>query len=309
MATYPISVLIPTMNRPESLRRTLQSYFDGTYIPGQFVVVDQSQGELRQQVQAVAESFAGVEYYYQQIPSSTLARNEAFRHAREEIIIYSDDDIDVRRNTVQTIAALMEDKNLAMISGMNDLSPVGNGKIGYLLGEKTWSKRKMGHVTPSMLGRFPVGLTRGETTAMWAMGFFFAVRKSLAEKYGSHWDENLIGYAYAEDLDYSMTYYEHARQDGLRCIFHADVHVGHLGSLEYRVPSEKSIYSYMVNRWYLSYKHGYGVSSRIAMCWCDFFKLLHRIARRNQPLTFAKAWGYAIRTRKQLKQGIVKYPF
>ena len=38
----PISVLIPTMNRPESLERTLKKYMSAKFVPAQIVVVDQS---------------------------------------------------------------------------------------------------------------------------------------------------------------------------------------------------------------------------------------------------------------------------
>lgn len=38
----PISVIIPTMNRPESLDRTLKSISEASDLPQQIVVVDQS---------------------------------------------------------------------------------------------------------------------------------------------------------------------------------------------------------------------------------------------------------------------------
>ena len=43
----PISVLIPTMNRPDSLERTLKKYICAKYIPAQIVVVDQSEEKAR----------------------------------------------------------------------------------------------------------------------------------------------------------------------------------------------------------------------------------------------------------------------
>ena len=43
----PISVLIPTMNRPEALKRTIQSFLNGTAIPSQIIVVDQSREKKR----------------------------------------------------------------------------------------------------------------------------------------------------------------------------------------------------------------------------------------------------------------------
>lgn len=46
--TLPISVIIPTMNRPESLDRTLKCIAEAADVPQQIVVVDQSQNEETQ---------------------------------------------------------------------------------------------------------------------------------------------------------------------------------------------------------------------------------------------------------------------
>ena len=43
-----IAVLIPTMNRPLSLRRTLEGYLRAEKIPDHVVVVDQSEKETDQ---------------------------------------------------------------------------------------------------------------------------------------------------------------------------------------------------------------------------------------------------------------------
>ena len=40
-----VTVIIPTMNRLETLKVTLDSYTQGTIIPDQIVIVDQTQDE------------------------------------------------------------------------------------------------------------------------------------------------------------------------------------------------------------------------------------------------------------------------
>lgn len=311
MNILPICVLIPTMNRPESLKRTLDSYLTADFIPGQIVIVDQSTGALRTKVETVIRECANqtqIEYIYQCTPSSTIARNNAFIHAREEIVIYSDDDVDVKPDTLRIIYEIFSDESVALVGGMNDLSPVERSKIGYLLGTKSYKNRFTGHVTKSVLGRFPLDL-RGQVNTAWAMGFFFAVRRSLVERYELSFDEKLIGYAYAEDLDFTMTYCERAQKEGLRCIFDERIIVSHLGSLEYRVPSIKSIFSYCINRRYISYKHKMGASSRFAILWCDMCMLILRCLQRKQPYIFLRALVYAVIHQRELAKGIVRYPF
>lgn len=41
----PITIIIPTMNRSESLDRTLKCIFEGKYTPNQIVIIDQSQAQ------------------------------------------------------------------------------------------------------------------------------------------------------------------------------------------------------------------------------------------------------------------------
>ena len=71
----PISVIIPTMNRPETLERTLATYVSGDMVPDQIVIVDQTQdGQIRDKVRNIAQIYR-CDYIYLQKPSLTAARN------------------------------------------------------------------------------------------------------------------------------------------------------------------------------------------------------------------------------------------
>lgn len=284
MKTLPVCVLIPTMNRPETLKRTLQGYLNGEYIPSQIVVVDQTQDEqLREQVENILNEISGsitTKYVFQATPSLTKARNNSLQYAREEIIICSDDDIDVYSDTVKNVYEIMSRNDISMIAGIDDNTNKSSTDIGYILGTKSFLKRKIGHITLSMLGRYPDEV-KGEVQTEWAMGYFFCVKKSLLEKWNLKWDENLVGYAYAEDLDFSYSYYKNAKREGLNCILSDKVRVKHLVSREYRTPSKKSTYMYVINRAYLSYKHKMGLKSRVAMGWCDFWRYIERALKRE----------------------------
>lgn len=289
------SILIPTMNRPAALKRTLDCYVSGNIIPSQIVVVDQSQDvKTAKEVKEVVLEYSkvvDVKYVYQEQASLTKARNNAFRYATNEIIICSDDDVDVYNNTLENVCEIMSDENIAMIAGINDNTQKSKSNIGYLLGTKSFAKRKIGHVTLSVLGRYPDDV-KGQIETQWAMGYFFVVRKSLLNKWNIKWDENLTSYAYAEDLDFSYSYYKQSKKEGLKCVLDEKVRVLHLASKEYRVPSKKSTYMYVVNRAYISYKHNMGMKSRMAMAWCNFWRLVERIIKKQQPedLRFALKW-------------------
>ena len=306
-----ISVIIPTMNRPDSLKRTLEHFAVGKVKPQQIIVVDQSQDEVTRKrnsdiLHGLSESFKDLRYVYQELPSLTKARNTGLSYTENEIIVFADDDIDVTVDTLANINGIMQDPTVAMIAGIDRLTRQSKSNLGYLLGTKSFRKRKIGHVTLSMLGRYPDNVD-GRIETQWAQGFFFVVKKSLLEKWHCLWDENLTSYAYAEDLDFSFSYYKHAKAEGLKCVLDSNVIVDHLASLEYRIPGEKSIYMYLINRAYLSHKHNMGLKGSIASCWCNFWRFIEQVVGRKQARTFIKAWYCTIKYHKEIIKGNLDY--
>lgn len=307
----PISVVIPTMNRPESLDRTLNFFFNGENIPAQIVIVDQSftkdmcEGN-KKVLQKYSRGCNSQVYEYQQVPSLTKARNTGLAKVSNEIIVFADDDIDVNYDTLKNVYSIMQDNKIAMIAGIDELTQSSSTNIGYILGTKSFRKRHIGHVTQSMLGRYPDNITQ-QIETQWAQGYFFVVRKSLMEKWRIRWDENLTSYAYAEDLDFSFSYYKKACAEGLKCVIDPSVKVKHLATKEYRIPSAKSIYMYVVNRAYLSHKHGMGAIGIIANLWCNSWRLVQNIVlRQNSKMMFHAMWC-SFKYRKEISSGHLDY--
>lgn len=306
----PISVLIPTMNRTESLRNTVLSYLSCEYIPSQIVIIDQSTKETdrvkNQRFIHSLSTICEIQWVYQEVPSLTAARNTAFSFAKNEIIVFSDDDIEVEKVTLQRVFSLMKRSEIAMIAGIN-LNSIGVKSktryyMGYLLGTKSFRHRKGGYVTLSMLGRYPVAI-KGEIPTQWAMGYFFVVRKSLVSHWGLKWDENLTSYAYAEDLDFSYSYYKKAKTEHLKCVLNDRVKVKHLASKEYRIPSRKSTFMYVLNRAYLSKKHKMGWRSCFMMNWCNFWIFMERVIQHQNPRDMFDACVYLRKHRKEVLRG------
>lgn len=305
----PISVLIPTMNRPFALKRTIERYLSAKCVPSQIVVIDQSQQEKdiqtnRQFLDQINE--INIVYYYQEEPSLTMARNMAIKFATEEIIICSDDDIDVYPDTLRNVYEIMHKSSVAMIAGIDDNMPISDSKIGYLLGTKSYINRKRGHVTYSMLGRFPSVIV-DTTETMWAMGFFFVIRKSLVEKWQLKWDEHLLGYAYAEDLDFSYSYYKRAKYEEWKCIITKMVRVLHLASQEYRTPSRKSTFMYVLHRYYLNNKHSRGILGNIAISWCNIWIYIQRKIKNQSAEDMLDAMKYYQKNKQNVLNGYFKY--
>lgn len=306
----PISVLIPTMNRPKSLERTLKKYMSAKFVPAQIVVVDQSvEKGVADENKRVLEKIANeidFRYVYQKEPSLTKARNNALKEASNEIIICSDDDIDVYDNTLENVYLIMKDLNISMIAGLDDNMHLSTSKIGCFLGFKSLKNFHIGHVTSSMLGRFPDRI-EDETATMWAMGYFFTIRKSLVDKWNIRWDEKLSGYAYAEDLDFSYSYYKKSKKENLKCIMTNKVKVLHLASQEFRTPTRKHMFMYVLNRYYLSNKHHMGWKSIIFMKLTNNAMVLFQKLKGGNSKDLKDAIHYLRYHKEEIKQGKFNY--
>lgn len=303
-----ITLGIPTLNRPDSLKNILESYFSYDYVPSQIIIVDQSNDKnIQEKNKKIVSSFNqynNIFYYYQESPSSTMSRNKIIQETKNEILIFSDDDININKDTLSNVCDLMQNKKISMIAGLNELSSKAKGIIGYFIGTKSFINRKIGHVTATMLGRYPNEI-EGEVDTQWAMGYFFVVRKSLVDKWNLQFDENLKGYAYNEDCDFTYSYYKYAKKENLRCVLSDKVVVKHLVSKEYRIPKKEHIYAYVVNRLYLSYKHNMGILSRLYMLWGNLIFLLLKIIRKQNAIYMFNAIIYSLKNRNKIKKGLL----
>lgn len=274
----PLTVVIPTLNRPSVLLATVQSYYAGEFVPAEIIVVDQSAAVTRLGEIEVPPG-AGLRVIRIDEPSSTRSRNVGARASRYDVILFSDDDVLINDESMCILMEQMRDKTIALVAGVDisdngiygpsHISGPAQNFAGVLLGlKKPW--KKTGYIVKSnMRGRYPSPVCKVVSTE-WAMGYFMCVRRSLMEHWNIWFDEHLQRYAYAEDLDFSMRYCSAAAKDGLRTLLDPNIYVYHLASKEWRTPSDEAVQYFVNNRRYLSKKlFPKRWWYRIAMRWFD----------------------------------------
>lgn len=309
MEKIPISVVIPTMNRAKDLEETLESYMTAQGIPMQIVIVDQSEKkEVQDRNRVVLQKYKDIIeclYLYQKEPSLTRARNKGFEQCKYDLICCSDDDITVKEDTLIQAYKLMKQPENVMLAGLDENAELSDSPLGYLFGRKNYRKRKYGHVTKSMFGRFPNEKLTKPVKTEWAMGYFFFVKKSCALEWNLKWDEKLHSYAYAEDLDYTYSYYKYAVKEQKKCIMHPEVSVFHRTSEKGRIPSRKSTMMLVLNREYLSYKHSMGIISRLATRWANLGEVFLRIVHKSDWRTVVHAQWICDKNRASIRKGVL----
>jgi len=112
----PVSVVVPTVGRPELLRACLQSLADCEPPPAETIVVDQSEGDG---VQRVVADFAGsgVRIVALNAPNKPLALNRGLEEALHDIVLVTDDDCTVAPSWVGAALTYMAEDPEAIVTG------------------------------------------------------------------------------------------------------------------------------------------------------------------------------------------------
>ena len=304
-----VSVIIPTYNRAESLKRTLSILSSITDRPDEVVIVDQTQNKsIANEIFTICqESTLNVKYNFLDYPSLTAARNVGISVSTGDVLLFLDDDVDVADSTISNIRKLFEDTQVALVGGI-DKNPVSkNSLLGYLFYKSSWRKRNIGHMTSAIYGRFPLKCEE-LTPTEWAMGFCFAVRKCCVERWNLRFEENFKYYAFAEDLDFTYAFCRNAHKSGLKCYMSTLLTVNHNVSQEYRIPNTKATFMNVLHREYMSYKFfPNSFSKRMVNRWSNLGEFFSRLIKNEKPIDVLKAQIFLEKYRDDVKRGIFHY--
>lgn len=116
-----VSVVIPTYNRPQDLKKCLQSILYQTVLPKEIIVIDD--GELKECPYRQDFEKKGVQYIFRQKKDKglTRSRNLGVRIASEEIVAFFDDDVILEPDYIEEIKRVYDsnfDPHLGGISGI-----------------------------------------------------------------------------------------------------------------------------------------------------------------------------------------------
>jgi glycosyltransferase involved in cell wall biosynthesis len=205
---HRIAFVVPTLNRPDDLRRMLASLVAQTRRPDQVIVVDASEPPVRE----VAEGFPAlqVDYVREFPPSLARQRNAGMARVRSDIALagYLDDDIVLEPRAVQSMLEFWEaagpDVGGAAFNITNNPAP-GGLAVKRLFGvDDARPGRMLRSGCPSTIPPQRVDL---ETD--WLYGGATVWRRAVIEAYP--YDEWFVGTGFMEDIDFSYNVRERYR--------------------------------------------------------------------------------------------------
>lgn len=157
-----LSVVIATRDRPEQLGRCLATLGPLLGPADELVVVDSASKDDRTQEVAAQ---AGAVVIRAARPGTSRARNLGWREARHELVAFTDDDVEVEPDWLDTMARALADDDAHWVTGWIGVrKPTGGAR----------------ELNPTMLETDPVRLDRDYRGPMGASANFGARRSALA---------------------------------------------------------------------------------------------------------------------------------
>jgi len=114
--TLPVSVVICTRNRPQSLETCLESLAKMNHSPAQIVVVDNAAEDNG--TEKVASLFKQVTYVKEPKKGLDIARNTGVRNASQPIIAFVDDDVLVHPLWLANVCSTFDDEDIDAMTGL-----------------------------------------------------------------------------------------------------------------------------------------------------------------------------------------------
>lgn len=203
-----ISVIFPTHDRPESLRRSVRAVLNGSLLPDELIIVNDGDGEIPSDI-ADEVGLAGVGFIYRRRdrPSLPASRNAGIDASSGDVLVLLDDDVEVGEDFLADLSAMYEADETGRVDGIGavgtDLGVVRNGKgrlwdaLMLLTAHTRWMPRRCRanavRLTPALRGLLK--------PAKFLIGGRLSVRRRVVE--AVRFNEAFAGYAVAEDRDFS----------------------------------------------------------------------------------------------------------
>ena len=276
LAKMRLSVLIPTLRRPEQLGETLESVLAADPPPHEIVVID---GDSERSAEPVLDAVRAEDgpqlVYIAGEPSVTKQRNLGIDRASGDIVIFLDDDVAVGADLFAVLERAFADETVVGATG-----PVVEPPAHRFGGAQSGFRRILfagvpeGSFTDFGYPRYVVDKTV-ERDVEFMPGCLMSVRRNVAATI--RFDETMTGYALAEDEDFS---YRASRAGRIRFLPEAPIEHKKTGfsSANARELGEKVV----VNRAYLFRKNfNPRLWTRLQFAFLIGMLLAHRVVNRE----------------------------
>ncbi|MGB0887735.1 MAG: glycosyltransferase family 2 protein [Vicingaceae bacterium] len=188
--TPEISIVIPTINRYDDLKNTLNDISNQSFKNYEILIIDQTAKEMAQEI-----TFKNTRYFLETFKSASKARNLGLKLAKSNIVLFLDDDVIIENNNFlqSHVNHFKNEKTSGVAGAILNLDKKWTSKL-----PKKASKKHLGWIyTPRNYNK-SIKICDGGAGNL-------AVRKDWAIVVGGM-DENYDKGAYREESDFCLRY-------------------------------------------------------------------------------------------------------
>jgi glycosyltransferase involved in cell wall biosynthesis len=245
-----ISVIIPTIDRPKEIVETLKHIPDTIK---EIIIVNQG---CKLNLTRVNKSIP-IKIVHSEPPSITIARNKGLQFAGGKLICYLDDDITISEYYFEHILEVFN--KFPDVEGVAGWRPyIMTMKMAFTdIFKSIFGLRQFGppRIYTPYGNSYPFHLW-GAIYAEWLPGMNMVFKREVFTKKSMRFDENLLGYTIAEDIDFTYSIFKR-NPKGLIITPYAPIK--HRDAQGNRASSEEQIrrlaYINQIDHLYFAYKH------------------------------------------------------
>jgi GT2 family glycosyltransferase len=247
--------IIATRNRPDFLLETVQSLVQQTVLPRELCIVDSSgKTPARAEVERLcAEAGIALDYVHPAPRGLTVQRNVGIDRTTGDPVFLIDDDVRIAPDGHEEILAEYErwGPELGGVCGV-PLRPIVPHKIlivwRRLFGMGGWWPEASGRMRAGFFAETVIASSRVRSLEFFT-GLFMSYKREVFEH--ERFDENLLGYAFKEDVDFSYR----VGKRGYLLVLTPKARIDHLRAPAQRLAPFDLQRMYLGNQFYLHRKN------------------------------------------------------
>ncbi|MGI8773668.1 MAG: glycosyltransferase family 2 protein [Actinomycetota bacterium] len=206
-STASSAFVIATYNRPEDLRKTVESLLVQTVLPAELCIVDSSpEAPARTQIEALcADAGLPLDYHHPAPRGLTIQRNVGIDRTTGDPVFFIDDDVamspDCHEQVLAEYARWGPEVGGVRATPVRPARPaLGTRIYRKIFGIGGWWPESSGKVRS---GFYAEGISEsaGVRKVEYFNGWFMSYKRKVFEH--ERFDEALAGYGYKEDIDFS----------------------------------------------------------------------------------------------------------
>lgn len=287
--TLRLTIAIPTKDREPEILRCIESIISQTTLPDTLIVVDASKEDnLKLKIEEKIQTTSITFQYFRSSPGAAHQRNIALNALKDDIVLILDDDVILHKNYIREMKRAFEKDEERKIGGATGKTTnLYQFRWPSLLIRKLFFLSEPGKGDLKVSGAHnPIAPTiNKEMFVSWLPGYNMAFRREVIQKL--KFDENLHGYSYLEDVDFSFQVSKR-----YKLVFTPKAQIQHLYKTapSTRLNLFEKQKMYMINYYYFFRKH---FPHRFEYFFFHFWSYIGQILR---SILLLRNWGAFIGT-------------